>query len=377
MKVAADQVEVRRARAKIWAGIFGGTPEPTTVGRFVIHERLGAGGMGIVYAADDPQLERRVALKVVRSDASLDGEGSARLVAEAKAMAKLSHPNVITVYEAGTVDDQVFIAMELVEGYTLRSWLDEAPRTPDEVLRLLLAAGEGLAAAHAVGLVHRDFKPENVLVSRDGKVFVTDFGLARTFDAGEESGVRVRAAGGTATTRLAGTPAYMAPEQLRRGTVDARCDQFAWGVTAFEALAGERPFGPEVLQRFAVEPGFEPAPASVPMSVSLSRRARLGIERALSIDPSLRFESLGALLSELRPRRRPWLPLATGGALAAIGGGVALAASSDPCPPQPAALASIWDDGVRAQAQTAFGATSMPYADAAWSAVEAQADRYA
>ncbi len=377
MRVAGEQVEVRRARARIRAGLFGGTAEPTKVGRFIIQDRLGAGGMGVVYLADDPQLERRIALKVVRRDAQLEAESSARLVAEARAMARLSHPNVITVYEAGTFDGQVFIAMELVEGFTLRTWLEAEPRAPANVVDVLLRAGRGLAAAHQAGLVHRDFKPENVLVSDDGQVYVTDFGLARTFDAAEESGARVRATGGTATTRFAGTPAYMAPEQLRQQTVDARCDQFSWAVTAFEALTGRRPFDEAMLQRITGEPDFVPDAPALPSSLPLPRRVIAAIERGLAFDADARWESLSSLLARLEPRRRPWIPLVIGTSVAATGVAYAAMPTEDPCPLEPAAIEDAWGPEVRERGRVAFETTQMPYAQTAWSSVEGAADSYA
>ncbi len=379
VRIAADQVEVRRAKSKARARIFGGEPEPTRIGRFVILDRLGSGGMGLVYAAYDPQLDRRVALKLVRSDASLAVDGSARLVEEARSMAKLSHPNVITVYEAGTVDEQVFIAMELVEGYTLRSWLDAQPRKVAEILRVMRSAGAGLFAAHSAGLVHRDFKPENVLVSKDDEVSVTDFGLARTFDAADDSGARIRGAGSVATTRLAGTPAYMAPEQLHQGSVDARCDQFAWCVTIYEALTGERPFDATVLERMMTDPRFVPPPATLPVGISLPRRARMAIERGLLLDPQARFASLGELLQHLRARPRWWLPAGGGVALLAIGVGVGVgtATNVDPCPKEPQRLREAWGQPVQAEARASFEATGMPYAGEAWNTVDTLTDAYA
>lgn len=376
VRLASDQVEVRRARAKIWAGVFGGTPQPTLVGRFEVRERLGAGGMGIVYEAYDPQLDRRVALKVLRADAHLAPDGAARLVEEARAMAKLSHPNVLTVFEAGTVDEQVFIAMALVEGFTLRSWLDAQTRTPTEVMAVMRAAGRGLQAAHEAGLVHRDFKPENVLVSREGAVFVTDFGLARSFVA-EESGGWRRSASGLLTTKMAGTPAYMAPEQLRGRSVDARCDQFAWCVTAYEALVGRRPYPEVVLQGMALESRFEPEPVVVPSEVSVPRRVRVALERGLSVDPDERFPSLAELLDAVRPRSKAWVPMSVGLGVAAVGLGIAAWPEDEACPPQPQLLDAVWGEDTQAQVREVFLASKMPYAERAWGAVQGRADVFA
>ncbi len=217
------------------------------VGRYVILDRIGAGGMGVVYAAYDPELDRRVALKLLRTD-RFAAPGHLRLLREAKALARLTHPNVVAVHDAGTFGDQVFVAMELVEGETLRQWLEAGARSWREVLDRLLAAGRGLAAAHAAGLVHRDFKPENVLLGRDGRVRVVDFGLAKALaDAAEEPAAPD--SGGELASPLTewgavlGTPAYMAPEQIRGIAADARSDQFSFCVALYEALYGERPFG--------------------------------------------------------------------------------------------------------------------------------------
>lgn len=375
VRLAVDQVEVRRARSKIFAGVFGGAVPPTTVGRFEVRHRLGAGGMGIVYEAYDPQLDRRLALKVVRADASPDADGAARLVDEARAMAKLSHPNVLTVYEAGTVDGEVFIAMALVEGFTLRSWLEAEERSTTEILRVLRDAGRGLAAAHAAGLVHRDFKPENVLVSAQGQVSVTDFGLARSFTAGA-SGRWLRVSAGRHTTRMAGTPAYMAPEQLRGQAVDARADQFAWCVTACEALTGKRPFDDTTLQRVATEPDFVPEPVALPASLSVTRRVRVALERGLHVDPQRRFASMNALIDAARPPRRTWVPLTVGAGVALLGVGAAVVGQSDPCPARGEAFTGVWDREARSAAAGAFAASDMPYAERAWSTVEGRTSRY-
>jgi tetratricopeptide (TPR) repeat protein len=375
VRLAVDQVEVRRARSKIFAGVFGGSPSPTTVGRFEVRDRLGSGGMGIVYEAYDPQLDRRLALKVVRADASMAADGAARLVDEARAMAKLSHPNVLTVYEAGTVDTQVFIAMALVEGFTLRSWLEAAERSTDDILHALRDAGRGLSAAHAAGLVHRDFKPENVLVSAEGQVFVTDFGLARSFTA-DESGRWVEVSVGRNTTRMAGTPAYMAPEQLRGQPVDARADQFAWCVTACEALTGRRPFDDTTLQRVATEPDFVPEPVALPATLSVTRRVRTALERGLNVDPEQRFPSMGALLDASRPPRRAWVPLTVGTAVATMGIGAAVMGQADPCPARPEQLDGVWDREIRDAAAGAFAASNMPYAERAWASVDARTAQY-
>ncbi|HEX8821716.1 MAG TPA: protein kinase, partial [Archangium sp.] len=217
----------------------------TAVGRYLVLEKLAAGGMGVVYAAYDPELDRRVALKLLRATAlGLDAEeGRQHLLREAQAMARVSHPNVVPVYDVGTFDQQVFLAMELVEAQTLRQWMQAAPRTWRQVLALFLDAGQGLAAAHAAGVVHGDFKPENLLVGTDGRIRITDFGLAHTATPGED-----------ATPVTGGTPAYMAPEQLASGArANARTDQFSFCVSLYEALYGERPFAGSSVRDLSAE----------------------------------------------------------------------------------------------------------------------------
>src|SRR5262245_23168779 len=246
------------------------------VGRYVVLDRLGEGGMGGVYAAYDPELDRRVALKLVRG-----GAEDAGLLREAQTAARLIHPNVITVHDVGTHEGAVFIAMEHVEGQTLRQWMAIGPRPYPEVVALLARAGEGLAAAHRAGIVHRDFKPENVLLGADGRVRVTDFGLA----------IPAAAAAATSDT-WSGTPAYLAPERYLGEATDARADQFAFSVVLFEALHGVHPFGErvvagtpsviaeQVLDGNVVEP---PPGARVPGWV------RAAVARRLSRDPADRW----------------------------------------------------------------------------------------
>ena len=286
------------------------------LGKYRLDRVLGEGGMGIVWAAFDPDLERAVAIKVLRAGES-DATLRARLLREARAMARLKHPNVLTVYEVGTVHNRDYISMELVDGDSLDAWL--ATRPPREQLAdALLAAGRGLAAAHAAGLVHRDFKPHNVLRSREGHVYVTDFGLARgQIEDGVEVEQRPVAAladelargsqfprrGGdsvldsplTQTGVLIGTPAYMAPEQFAGRAPDARTDQFAFCVTAWEALTGARPFRGNTL------PELEAAAAGgVRTSAGeLPPRLRAVLARGLDPSPNARWPDLPALLGAL------------------------------------------------------------------------------
>ncbi|MCP3102521.1 protein kinase [Myxococcus sp. K15C18031901] len=279
-------------------------PPGTRLGPYVLRELLGMGGMGVVYAAEDPRLGRRVALKLLRpARGGSQQERRERLLREAKAMARLSHPNVLPLFDLGSSDGRDFLAMEWVEGTTLAGWLRERERPWREVLALFLEAGEGLAAAHRQGLVHRDFKPSNVLVGRDGRARVTDFGIARwessppgAHDTGASSGDAAWDAEQTALTREGmspGTPAYMSPEQRRGLPVDARSDQYSFCVALYEALHGERPGTTSPRPPTAKRP-------------RLPRHVREALTRGLSPTPDARYPSMEGLLRALAtaPRRR-------------------------------------------------------------------------
>jgi len=290
--------------------------------RYKIKRKLGAGGMGVVYEALDQNLHRVVALKVLKlvdEDPTQLAEAANRLVREARAMAVLSHRNVVTVYDVGIHGMQVYVAMQLVDGTTLRHWLGKEPRTVSEILRVLCDAGAGLAAAHSARLIHRDFKPDNVLVSRRGSVRVTDFGLARraNFDAEASLGDRTSRPkvvdhaidNMTKSGAILGTPAYMPPEQSEGRTCDARADQFSFCVTAWEALYGTRPFSgntwSELYSNVVANNIQDPDPKQrVPKTIQKALR------RGLSVDPVDRFESIRDLLAVLDTgikKPRPWV----------------------------------------------------------------------
>jgi len=334
-----------------------GAAPGTTIGKYILVRTLGAGGMGVVWAARDPDLEREIAVKLLRGE-DAGPNLRTRLLREARAMARLKHPNVLTVYEVGSDGGRDYIAMELVDGSSLDAWLREA-RPAREIWDALIAAGRGLAAAHAAGIVHRDFKPHNVLRSRDGRVLVTDFGLARGLatDALAATLPPDAAAGNvldlqlTTTGQLLGTPAYMAPEQLDGGATDARTDQFAFCVTAWEALAGERPFAGTTLEqlRDAVRAGQPVATAKIPARV----RAILG--RGLSPDPARRWRDMPTLLAALDRARRTWpRRLAIAVPLVALAGGAAVffslhgGAAPATCEPADTAFAAAWTPEARA-----------------------------
>ena len=347
------------------AGSTVGATEPVgaTLGRYRLERELGAGGMGVVHAAFDPDLERRIALKVLR-DATATREAKDRLMREARAMARLANPNVVTVHEVGTAGGRDFVAMELIHGETLAEWLRSSKRAPSAIIDAFLAAGRGLAAAHAAGIVHRDFKPHNVLRSRDGRIVVTDFGLAReaegalpaALDATLPVGSHTTAtstssslAGLTVTGSLLGTPAYMAPEQWSGGAVTPATDQFAYCVALWEALAGERPYP---------GPTFDDLRSQVargPMAIDASRiprRVRRLLRRGLDPAPGQRWPSMDALLAQLvHAQRRSGVASAiAGGALVAAAAlVVALRAGDAPapaCEPPERDVNAVWSPAI-------------------------------
>ena len=289
------------------------------VGRYVVLDRVGAGAMGIVVAAYDTQLDRKVALKFLLAHRSAaPSEGQARLVREAQSLSRVSHPNVVAVHEAGTIDGYVFIAMEFVAGQTVRRWLAEAERTPAEVIAVFVAAGRGLAAVHAAGLVHRDVKPDNIMIGPDGHVRLMDFGLARAPAASVSASEDDDSPELSRKGAVVGTPAYMSPEQHAGEPADARSDQFAFCVALHEALFGRRPFAGTSLPELVRNVGAGERIAE-PSDRGVARSIRAAIERGSSPDPADRFASMDELLAELerdpdRPRRR----IVLGGTIAAF-----------------------------------------------------------
>jgi len=384
-------------------------PRGATVGRYVLLGLVGRGGMGDVYAAYDPELDRKVALKLLND--GQPGSGSqarsrGRLLKEAKSIARLTHPNVVVVHDAGTIDDRVFIAMEFVEGRTLSAWLGGKPRAWSEVRDVFLAAGRGLAAAHAARIVHRDFKPQNVMVAEDGAVRVMDFGLASdSRDADDGGSVKptdsdhvVDFASTTAmalmtrTGALIGTPAYMAPEQFKGEAADARTDQFSFCVSLYEALYGERPFAADALDKL-IE-----AVAAGRLRDS-SQRARVPawlrkvVLRGLATRREDRFPSMPDLLAALArdPARKRRVVIGVGLASVLLAGGAlgqhALQTTgAAPCRNPGARLAQVWETPAsdpggahprRDASRAAFLATGAPHAAAVWERAAAILDGYA
>ncbi len=364
-------------------------PEPgARIGRYLLLERLGMGGMGVVFAAFDPDLDRRVALKLLRGEAH-DDEADERLLREARALAKLTHPNVVPVFDVGRAGGRTYVAMECIEGQTLGRWLAASPRSHAEILRVFAEAARGLSAAHEIGIVHRDVKPDNVLLGTDGRVRVGDFGLARpvpttmnatsTDDRGPPSATddALDPARLTRAGLVLGTPAYMAPEQHRGGPIGPATDQFALCVALYEALYGTRPFvAPSVreLVQHKLAGRIIPAPADrdVPAHV------RAALVRGLAPRPEDRWPDLDALFSELRrdPRRRRTTVAALALGALALATAIAWPAGASSCDDD-TRLEAVWSRSRSDEVHAAFVDTRLGYAEASWTRTKALVDAYA
>jgi len=334
-----------------------------TVGRFEVDAALGRGGMGSVYSAYDPTLRRFVALKILHASRS---EDQPRLVSEARALAQVNHPHVITVHDVGRWDERVFVAMELLEGQTLQQWRCERARTWQEVLEVYTAAGRGVEAAHAAGIVHRDIKPSNLMITDGGRVVVVDFGLAveMLFDQHTPGSD----AGSDRSTRRAGTPAYMAPEQRRGEQASVASDQFSLCVALFEALEGRLPDVSAAAGRTA---GFDGC-AKTP------RRVLRVVERGLAVEPAQRYPSMGALLDALRNAgNTPLWPAGLGlaGLLVPLLVWPA-AVDGETCEGAEEALARVWTPHRRAALGAALRSPSAEWADEVADAVLPRLDAY-
>ena len=366
------------------------------IGRYVVVDKLGEGGMGVVYSAFDPELDRKVAIKLLTARGGAGSTGDqAWLLREAQALARLAHPNVVAVHDVGTLaGDQVFVAMELVDGATMRAWLKQHRRAWREILPVMRAAGAGLAAAHAAGLVHRDFKPENVLVGHDGRVRVMDFGLARLrrdddavaaasdvpFSSPTESGRSPLSYDLTEAGHVVGTPAYMAPEIYDGVPADARTDQFAFGVTLFEGLYHARPFERKDLMASRSAPPEPKLPTDARVPAALERI----VLRAIAIDRAQRFASMDELLAALSidpyARRRR---VVIGGGVALALGGLAVVATiitrshSQLCKGIDKRLDGVWDPAVAKKVHDAFVATKLAFAERSYGELAKALDGYA
>ncbi|HEY2515637.1 MAG TPA: serine/threonine-protein kinase [Polyangiaceae bacterium] len=386
-------------------------PPGSQIGRYVVLRQLGFGGMGAVYAAYDTELDRRVALKFLRHRTiQANAEAwRARMMREAKAMARLSHPNVVTIYDVGVADDgRIFLAIEVVDGGTLQEWLDAAPRTWREIVRVLCEAGEGLAAAHAVGMIHRDFKLANVLFGKDGRPRVTDFGLARTTEeaSSEEEPIRAFAASGgdgsgpkfvppsanssgslprlTLTGSLMGTPGYMAPEQYTSVTeIDARTDVFGFSATLYRALYGEPPFRGGSVEEIAdatLEGTVRDPPKGSAVPAWVRKILLWGLAPKRDDRPASMAELLGALRADPRRRRQRWL--ATGAVVAAVlAAGLSVRAVQErrarECRAMAERVGDVWNEPRKEAIAAAFRASGVGYAEDTWRRVEKRLDAYA
>ena len=311
-------------------------PRGATLGRYVVLDCLGSGGMGVVYRAHDFALDRRVSLKLLRAAGKDPEARRERLVSEAQALARVSHPNVLMVHDVGTWEDEVYLALEHVEGETLRSWLDRAPRSPAEIRGMFLQAARGLQAIHDAGLVHRDVKPENLLVGRDGRLRVADLGLAITTGSAGQAPA--------SETLRPGTPGYMPLEQHRGEALDARADQFSLAVAIHEALLGSRPYGTRGASREALEARLVRGPAAeIPRSPAVPPRLRRALTASLSPDRAHRPASLAPLIDALAT---PGVQTSStvGGTLAVAASGVLLvvAMGRGTAAPVGRAEAAVW-----------------------------------
>ncbi len=372
---------------------------PHRIDRYVIERKLGSGGMGVVFLAEDPELKRNVVIKLLRSEmleASL--QDRARLLREAQAMAKVSHPNVVPIYDVGVHDDQVFLAMEYIDGQDLAAWL-ETKRTPRrevrEIIDVFVAAGRGLAAAHRAGLVHRDFKPHNVMIANTGEVKVTDFGLARAEvieEVAREAVLdrkkpRVRGSGTldaatllesplTHTGAMVGTPAYMAPEQILVEPVDARTDQFSFCVALYEGLYGERPFRGKTVDEL-----FESTLDGKPLfkiARGIPGRVRAAIRRGLSVQPADRFPTMEALLVEIAPRGTSRYAIAGAVAFVALGSAgavIAMRRDSNVCTGAAAEIDETWNPKRAKALEAAFVGADQKFGAVAYRALATAVDK--
>lgn len=354
------------------------TGSATLQDRYVILDIVGMGGMGVVYAAYDRKLDRKVAIKLLRPEVASTGDGGARLLREAQVVARLSHPNIINVHDVGEIRGQIFIDMEFVDGCTLRQWLAKVPRpSTGSIVWVFLEAGRGLAAAHAAGVIHRDFKPDNVLIGRDGRVRVNDFGLARSLALSELSESEllgtlreVHSPLETRTAGRAGTPAYMAPEQRRGEPATAAADQYAYCVALHEALFGERPVADQ-------------AGRSRIGKREQMRNLRLTavLQRGLSPDPRARFPSMDALVVALARASRPsrW-PAYVGAGVVAVGLGFWAMSPTEPASPCRGAevqIRDVWNEARKEALLRSFEATAVPGASAGFESIARVMDRYA
>ena len=386
----SGRVVDRLQRRRVQQALFGESSSSFELGRYAITGTLGSGGMGVVFEAFDPELDRRVALKVLRAE--LDERHTIRLRREAQAMAKLSHPNVVQVHEVGRAEGQTFVAMELVAGQTLGEWMRREPRpTWRECVEVFIQVGGGLAAAHERGLVHRDFKPGNAIIDEEGRPRVLDFGLVRQAgDTEEPSSIRKARTEElqtvpldvslTKTGAVLGTPAYMPPEQMDGREADARSDQFSYCVALWEAVYGERPFeGSSMAALMVAMAGGDVRPA--PKGSPVPGRLRAVLKRGLAVDPAQRWPSMKLLLAELQrqvaPRRGARQIVLGLGLLGSLAAAQALWPEAGPCEAIEGAPAPAWTSESQDAVERGLLAVGLPYASKVAPRVAEGLERYA
>jgi len=375
-----DDPETQAMIGRLTEQLFGATHEPVRIGRFALLDMIGSGAMGVVHLGYDDVLDRKVAIKLIRHERTTSPDAHARLLREAQAMARVSHANVVPVYEAGEYPGGLFIAMEFVEGKTLRLWLQEE-RPWQETLEVLLGAGRGLAAAHEQGIVHRDFKPDNVLITTRNEAKVGDFGLA---GLGKSELLEISEAdenlGLTQTGSLIGTPMYMSPEQFDAELATDRSDQFAFCVVATEALYGQRPFEGDTVASLSYNIASGRT-RPVPRTSLVPGHVRDAVARGLALDPAQRWPSMEALLSALQPRprqRRGWIVGGLAAAVAVVIGAQAIAGDSDaPCGGARTHLDGVWDDARKDALGRAYEAVDTTFAADVWARTAPQITTYA
>ena len=376
----AEDFEDARVRTEVASRLFGRDGAPSRIDRFTLLEQVGSGGAGVVYAAYDPKLDRKVAIKLLHPEVARDRTvATARLVREAQAAGRLSHPNVVSVFDVGEWSGRVYLAMEFVRGPNLKEWLADQSRDPATILSVFKSAGRGLAAAHRAGIVHRDFKPGNVIITEDPgeglRARVVDFGLARIDGTGTDEELPESPEPPvdfpmtlTRPGQRMGTPAYMAPEQHLGDRVDARTDQFSFCVALYQALVGRRPFEGAGTFELAESALKKLPPALVEP-----------IGRGLAADPAARFDSMEDLLAAMEPAPRRLgrvaailgVAVAAGAALVVWGG-----ADADACDRAPEGERQ-WDDAERSRLSEALAASDVAGARDTWARIGPELDAHA